>query len=65
VKVDSAVAKSPLIEQLEPSAIPARQRLLPTTHQNRIEKEMALVDQPCSKRERCELGTSNVQVTFC
>jgi hypothetical protein len=57
VKVDNAVAKSPLIEQLKPCAIRARQSLLSTTHHNRIEKEMALVDQPCPKRERCQLGT--------
>jgi len=64
VKVDHAVAKSTLIEQLKPYAILARQSLLSTTHNNRIEKEMALVDQPCPKRQRCQLGTSNGQITF-
>ena len=64
VKVDDAVAKSPLIEQLKPSVILARQSLLSTTHHNRIEKEVALVDQPCSKRECGQLGTSNGQIIF-
>ena len=64
VKVHNAVAKSPLTEQLEPSAILARQSRLSTTHHNRIEKEMALVDQPCTKCERCQLGTSNGQIIF-
>lgn len=45
VKVDNVVAKSPLIEQLKPCAILARQSLLCTTHHNRsLMGPMALVD---------------------
>src|ERR1700722_4118526 len=64
VEVDHTVAKSPLIEQSKSGADLARKSLLPTSHHNRIEKQMTLVDQVGPKRECCELGATNGQVTW-
>jgi hypothetical protein len=64
MEVDNAVAESPVIEQLKPGEILARQRLLSTTHHNRIEKEMARACQPCPKRERRQFGISDGKITF-
>ena len=63
MEVDHTVAKSSLIEQIKSGADLARKSLLPTSHHYRIEKQMTLVDQVGPKRECCELGTTNGQVT--
>ena len=64
MKVDNTAAKSPLIEQLKLCAILARESPLSTTDHNRIEKEMAFVDQPGSKRKGCQFSTTDGQIIF-
>jgi hypothetical protein len=61
VEVDHTVAKSSLVEQIKSGADLARKSLLPTSHHDRIEKQMTLVDQVGAKRECRELGTTNGQ----
>jgi hypothetical protein len=63
VEVDHTIAKPSFIEQIKSGADLARKSLLPTSHHDRIEKQMTLVDQVGPKRESCELGTANGQVT--
>jgi hypothetical protein len=54
--VGHSVPESSLVEQFEAGADLARKRALSSADENRIEKEMTLVDQVGSKRKRCELG---------
>jgi hypothetical protein len=60
--MNNAASETALTEQLEPGGEPARQRSLTSTHDDRPEKQMTLVDQSRDHRLPGELGAADRDV---
>jgi hypothetical protein len=56
--VDDAAPESALVQELEPSAHLVRQRALAATDEDRVEEQVALVDEARGERLACELRTT-------
>ena len=59
VEVDDPAPEAPLAQQLESGLNAFGKRVLSTTHKDRMEEEMALVDQSGSHRLGCEFGATH------
>jgi len=62
--MSNAAAEAALTEQLEPHAEVVRQCLLTSTQDDRINKQMTLVDQSRAHRLPSKLGAANRKVGF-
>jgi hypothetical protein len=62
VEVDDAAVEATLVQELEVCAHVVRQCAFAATHHDRVEEQLALVDEACRDRLAGELGTTYRQV---